>query len=180
MTRHYHIGPDALVHLLPHFEVISSQYRRQLLDAGMNDEEIARQLATGGSKFLAEFATSPFEVLERVESDFGEALSAPGDADGRLRLSLTFPKPVGIDNLMPIAEVPEVLRPQLTMVERRGVAVHALRHNGALHNLTCRCNLIFDVASGAVITMFPGIMAPPLPAKSISDDPFWANHCFLL
>lgn len=87
-------SPEALFHVLAHFEAADEPLRGSLRRAGFTDEEIDGQLRMPGSKFLRSFARSPEEAVARLQRDFpGSFTALRPEADGRVRLSFRYDEP---------------------------------------------------------------------------------------
>ena len=145
------ITEDVMQHLLVHFQ----------------KDEV-------GSKFNTD---SPEELLMSAmrlyPHKFREAVP---DDDGRIRLSLTFPEPIGVSNVVSVCELTVEEKGQLQIVDRKGKNVRSVKTNRI--NSTKECQIILS-SDWNLITMFPGEMAPPLPTSPEIHDEYWDSHIFI-
>ena len=127
-----------------------------------------------GSKF---YASSPDILIEEAERLFPETFrNAKTDADGRIRISLTFPGEIGVSNVVNIDELSNEERQGIEIVDRQGKKVRSLKTNR--ENPTKECQIILS-SDWHLITMFPGEMAPPLPDSPDIHDDYWDKHVFI-
>lgn len=127
-----------------------------------------------GSKFYAE---SPEGLLNMAQQLFPKTFSnAKPDADGRIRISLTFPEEIGVSNVVSIKELTEEERSRIEIVDRQGRKVRSVKTDRVIPTHECQIILSED---WHLITMFPGEMAPPLPESPDVHDDYWDNHVFI-
>lgn len=127
-----------------------------------------------GSKFYAE---SPEDLLNMAQQLFPETFSnAKPDADGRIRISLTFPEEIGMSNVVSIDELTDEEKKRIEIVDRQGRKVRSVKIDRIIPTQECQIILSED---WHLITMFPGEMAPPLPASPDIHDDYWDNHVFI-
>ena len=127
-----------------------------------------------GSKFYSE---SPEDLLEEAMRLFPETISeSKPDGDGRIRISLTFPKVIGVSNVVNVDELTDDEKKQIEIVERNGKKVRSVKTERII--LTRECQIILS-SDWQLITMFPGEMAPPLPDSPAIHDEYWDNHVFV-
>lgn len=127
-----------------------------------------------GSKF---YAASPKELLDAAQLLFPETFcNAKPDADGRIRISLTFPDEIGVSNVVSIKELTEEERSRIEIVERQGLKVLSVKTDRMIPTHDCQIILSED---WHLITMFPGEMAPPLPKSPDIHDDYWDFHVFI-
>lgn len=128
-----------------------------------------------GSKFYAE---SPEALLEKAQQTFPEAFEqAKPDADGRYRISLTFPEEIGVSNVVSIDELTDDERKRIEIVDRQGRMVRSVKTDRIIPTHECQIILSSD---WQLITMFPGEMAPPLPPSPDVHDDYWDSHVFII
>ena len=145
------ISSDVRNHLIPHF--------RQDLP---------------GSKF---YCDSPEKLLEEAARLFPSKFSeAKPDDDGRIRVSLTFPKAIGTNNVVCIDDLTDEEKAKITMVDRQGKKVRCVKTDRAMSTRECQIILSKD---WELITMFPGELAPPLPESPDIHDEYWDKHVFV-
>ena len=127
-----------------------------------------------GSKF---YAKSPEELLDRATELFPEKFrEALPDADGRYRISLTFPEEIGVCNVVSLDELTDEEKDGIEIVDRQGRKVRSVKTERAIPTNDCQIILSED---WHLITMFPGEMAPPLPDSPDIHDEYWDNHVFV-
>ena len=146
-----HISPEVRSHLATHF-----------------------QQDLPGSKFYSE---SPEDLLEEAIRLFTMIFrEAKPDEDGRIRISLTFPREIGVSNVVSLEELTDDEKKRIKTVDRHGIRVRSIKTNRIIP--TNECQLIFS-SKWQLITMFPGEMAPPLPESPDIHDEYWDNHVFI-
>lgn len=127
-----------------------------------------------GSKFYAE---SPEGLLNMAQQLFPETFSnAKPDADGRIRISLTFPREIGVSNVVSMDLLTDEEKDRIEIVDRQGCKVRSVKTNREIPTKECQIILSND---WHLITMFPGEMAPPLPPSPDIHDEYWDNHVFI-
>ncbi|MFR9594006.1 MAG: hypothetical protein SNI57_05595, partial [Rikenellaceae bacterium] len=141
--------------------------------------QIAEQLAVVGSKFYASFADSPQLVIDNLSAKFGDILvAAKWDDDCRCRMSFDLGCVVGSRNVVNVSELSQT---ELATIRNEQRGDFTIRVASSLRTFeSSMCNLV--VGGGCqtpqLITMFPGLMAPPLTAN-IMEDIFWSKHVFV-
>ena len=127
-----------------------------------------------GSKF---YADSPEGLLNMAQHLFPETFSnAKPDADGRYRISLTFPEEIGVSNVVSIEELTDDERTRIDVIDRQGRKVRSVKTDRVIPTHECQIILSED---WHLITMFPGEMAPPLPESPDIHDDYWDRHVFI-
>lgn len=128
---------------------------------------------TPGSKF---YDDSPQAILEEAQALFPEKFeSATVSDDGRIRISLDFPRNIGCSNVVSIADLTAEEKAKIELVDRHGKQVRIVRTNRVIP--TSECQLVLS-SDWHLITMYPGMFAPPLPA-SPHESEFWNCHVFI-
>ena len=142
--------------------------------------EVREHLATHfqqdlpGSKF---YAGSPEDLLNMAQQLFPEILeNAKPDADGRYRISLTFPEEIGVSNVVSVDELTDEEKECIEIVDRQGRKVRSVKTDRIIPTHECQIILSED---WHLITMFPGEMAPPLPESPDIHDDYWDYHVFI-
>ena len=127
-----------------------------------------------GSKF---FSDSPEELLEEAMCLFPEIFrEAKPDDDGRIRISLTFPREIGVSNVVSVDELTDEEKERIEIIDRNGNKVRSVKTDRIIPTRECQLILSED---WHLITMFPGEMAPPLPISPDIHDEYWDNHVFI-
>lgn len=126
-----------------------------------------------GSKF---YSKSPEDLLEEAIRLFpAKFREAKPDEDGRIRISLIFPREIGISNVVSIDDLAKEEIERIKVVSRNGKNVRSVETDRIIP--TRECQFIFS-SNWQLITMFPGEFAPPLPASPNIHDEYWDNHVF--
>lgn len=143
-------------------------------------DEVRGHLATHfqqdlpGSKFFSE---SPEAFLELAQQLFPKKFSkAKPDVDGRYRITLTFPDWIGVSNIVNIDALTPEERERIEVIDRQGKKVRSVKTDRITPTHECQIILSSD---WHLITMFPGEMAPPLPASPDIHDDYWDQHVFI-
>ena len=127
-----------------------------------------------GSKFYSE---SPEDLLKEAMRLFPESFrDARPDDDGRIRISLKFPREIGINNVVSIDNLTYDEKKRIEIVDRNGHKVRSVKTDRIIPTHEC---LIVLSSNWQLITMFPGEMAPPLPDSPDIHDEYWDNHVFI-
>lgn len=171
---------DTAYHCLTHFEKIDDRTRAELIAAGYTDVQIDGQLKKPGSKFRASFAQSPQQVVEKLKKECPDVMKnlPEPDAKGRVRPSFVLKQEIGTDGVVETSILtPEELSTMRTE-SRNGCLIRKVRTSRIVYTNECQMVLAKDGDGWSVITMYPGIQAPPLP-KDGESDPFWDCHCFI-
>jgi len=127
-----------------------------------------------GSKFYCE---SPEDMLEEALRLFPETFhEAKPDADGRIRISLTFPREIGVSNVVSIDELTDEEKERIEIIDRNGTIVRSVKTGRVIPTRECQIILSED---WHLITMFPGELAPPLPDSPDISDEYWDHHVFI-
>lgn len=180
MEKEIRCAVDTLYHCLTHFEQVDEDCLTALQQAGYSMKQIDDQLAKAGSKFLASFACSPLQVIERLRQLCPELLSnlPVPDADGRIRLSFILDEKVGTDGIVDVNTLTPAELSTMYMEERNGYVIRKVNISRTVLTGECQLVLADDDHCCHIITLYPGVKAPPLP-KSGDSDPFWDTHCFV-
>lgn len=127
-----------------------------------------------GSKF---YSASPEVLLEEAMRVSPEAFrEAKPDTDGRIRVSLTFPREIGVSNVVSVDELTEEEKSRIEIKDRNGKKVRSVQTDRIIP--THECQIVFS-PDWYLITMYPGEMAPPLPASPEVHDEYWDKHVFI-
>lgn len=142
--------------------------------------EVRRHLAphfradTPGSKF---YAASPDELLREAEELFADRFrEAMPDPDGRIRLSLRFPRFIGMSNVVAVSDLTPEEKSTIREIDRNGRYARVAQCSRVIP--TDEFQIVLS-PGGNLITMFPGVAAPPLPSSSDEPSPFWETHVFI-
>ncbi len=172
--------PETLFHCLTHFEKVDDASRTAMLDAGYTDVQIRDQLNRPGSKFHAFFAQSPMQVLDRLKMECPDRLSdmPEPDASGKVRLSFDLGYEIGTDGVIAMDALAEEELSTMREEERNGCMIRKVSVSRIVPTNECQVILGKEEDEYSIITVFPGVMAPPLPRNG-EPDLFWDSHCFI-
>lgn len=127
-----------------------------------------------GSKF---YDNSPEELLEKAIRLSPEKFrETQPDDDGRIRISIQFPENIGVSNVVSINELTPEEKEKIKIVDRRDRKVRSVKTNRTIPTKECQIILSDD---WQLITIFPGELAPPLPASPDIHDDYWDHHVFI-
>lgn len=127
-----------------------------------------------GSKFYSE---SPEDLLEEAMRLFPETFrKVKSDDDGRIRISLSFPRDIGVSNVVSVDELTDEEKNRIENIDRNGKIVRFVKTDRIIP--THECQIILS-NEWNLITIFPGEMAPPLPDSPDVHDEYWNNHVFI-
>lgn len=165
-------------YLLKHFTEIELKTRNQFLEFGYSEDQINEQLQLIGSKFLASFCQSPFELGKLIGQI--EPLEQIIQSNGRIASVYQFDMEVGTEQII---DRKTVNQNAIFRLDRNGVLTDAIH----LETLPIT-NYLTVVRSneGAWITAFPGNYAPAFPSNWMSSEElnfatiFWQKHVFIV
>lgn len=171
---------DVLYHCLTHFVGIDDETMALLQQAGYSQEQIEDQLAKPGSKFYPSFGTSLMQVLEKLGRYCPELLKniPEPDDDGRIRLSFVLNETIGTDGVVDVRTLSADELSTMHTESRNGRLIRKVKTAGTVLTDECQMVLADDDDCLHIITLYPGVKAPPLPRDG-EPDPFWDNHCFI-
>lgn len=171
---------DALYHCLTHFETIDEGTRAFMLDFGYTDVQIEDQLRKPGSKFHASFAQSPMQVVDRLKRECPDVFVNMPEPDtcGRIRLSFVLDEVAGTDGVVAIDSLTQEELATMCTELRNGCMIRKVRISRCVPTDECQMVLAVENDIFNIITLYPGIQAPPLP-KNGEPNAFWDNHCFV-
>ena len=179
-------------HILRHFSKIDDDYRSELkTNTNFTEEEINNQLSISGSKFYHEFASNPIQLWNKIQSheEFNFQYINLWKKN-RAEILLFFNQddyPNGIANnaLVKVDDLPAEKKALLKQQDRDGFIVKHLSFDTPMPSWQLNIILINEKEPG-VITIFPGIYAPPLPNPKLMQSAeleksklFWEQYAFV-
>ncbi len=183
---------DKQFHILRHFSKIDAYYRSELkTNTNLTEEEINNELSISGSKFHHEFAANPKQLWEKIQSheEFNFQYINLWEKN-RAEVILFFNQddyPNGIANnaLVKVDDLPAEKKALIKQQDRDGFIVKHL--NLDMPMPTWQLNIILiNKKEPSVITIFPGIYAPPFPNPKIQQNAeleksklFWKQYAFI-
>jgi len=180
------------LHCLRHFEKETLPVVQELaLSLGYPVEEIIKNINIPGSKFFGSFTDAPINCLNLLKEELRSA-RITRDRRGFLIAEFSFPKErypggIGYSKVISRDELNEDELNDIRLVDRDGVMVSAI-NSGNKKSVTWQASLVIDCEPApSVVTLYPGITAPPLPDKRMMsadelDDSikFWEKHIFII
>jgi hypothetical protein len=142
-----------------------------------------------GSKFYPSFADSPIELLAVVKRKLLESDSTFSWNGNRCEIILNFPDYIGTDSIVEINSLSEEQKKKVYKVKRESSSEYEVNAiDGVFPPKTKQLNVILIKKDSIIriVTIFPGVMAPPLPNKKfqteeqyIETKSFWDRYAFL-
>ncbi len=139
-----------------------------------------------GSKFFADFAESAEDLLNIIKCEIRKQNLSFKWNKNRCEVSIIFDKEIGVDSLIHISEIDK----KLVYIEvREGNNSYQVNKTNAYKPInTNQLNMILfkDSEKIKILTIFPGILAPPFPNKNYHSkakfekyDLFWKEYVFI-
>ena len=180
----------AQMHALRHLSLVSDATRQKLLDKSISNEEIEKELAISGSKFFAEFATCPDDIMAKILENTGQLEWQDHRCEVRSFFSKdAYPGGIGYANVIPLDDLTQDETATLIIRPRDKENPYPLNFAKSERQiLTWQANLILVKKDELVkvVTVFPGEFSPPIPDKSKQCeeeynryDVFWKQHVFM-
>ncbi len=138
-----------------------------------------------GSKFFAHFAKSGKNLLEIIKCEVCKDLSYTWNKN-RCEVSIFFDKKIGFDSLIKLSEIDKELvylepRDESNSYEVKKTMAYEPMETNQLNMILLKNNEKIKI-----LTIFPGILAPPIPNKQYHTenefaefDTFWKDHVFI-
>lgn len=170
----------SIFHSLTHFTSLSSSTEEDLIEGGYTKIEISTQLNGVGSKFSSTFAKSPQEVIEILKDEHSASfINIKFDDDNKCRLSFEFNSVIGTSQVVKISDLTSEERKNIVSEIRNGKVIYKTESNRLFY--TTECHLILNKTDNEIQfwTLFPGALAPPLPAVGEETIGFWKEHIFI-
>ncbi len=174
------ISTQTLFHSLIHFCTISSEVKATLIYAGFTKEQIEAQLSNVGSKFYSNFANSPQEVISIIDENLlCSIVDGVWDDDDRCRLSFMFDHNIGVVNVVKISDLTDQERASISEVYRGDNLIRVATSERIFETNLCQVIVGGDMYNPELITLFPGMLTPPLSMTNYMSDPFWCQYTFI-
>lgn len=149
-----------IFYCLKHLKKVNKQTNDYLIEKGHSLTEIQGQIDLIGSKFFSSFCQSPIELYDKITDRVPSKIIHQENRN--VVYSYTFEENIGYDSIIAICELSSKERKAIEIEKRNHYEVKVIRKNK--RNGTKQLNVVFQKNSNEIITMFPGIYAPPLPA----------------
>lgn len=183
---------ETQLHTLLHFRKADTEWMERIIAGSEHTPEEAYELMQKpGSKFFPDFAHNPlhlWENLQQFQNHITEVKEQGGQKQAFLfRIPKTqHPEGVGTSGIIKLSSLTVEEKNNLTSTMRNGLKVFSVSISRPIP--TWQVNMILQTSGThhKVITIFPGIYAPPLPdprwhsAKQINEfSDFWQGHVFV-
>jgi hypothetical protein len=153
-------------------------------------EDIDYQLHMKGSKFSQFFCDNPRHLLEVLREEYQkkqiESFWSEDRCEFQIRFLRTeFPKGIGEDRVVHIDEVPGFVKESFAGKDLE--TLHSIVYK-AVPKLTWTVNIILQIIDSKpeILSVFPGIYAPPFPNIEEQDEghfaesmEFWCKHIII-
>jgi hypothetical protein len=173
---------NRIFYCLKHLKKLNKQTNDYLIEKGHDLIEIQQQIGLIGSKFFSSFCQSPIELYDKITDRVPSKIIH--QENGNVTYCYTFEENIGFDSIIAISELNSKERNSIVLENRNQYEVKVIRKNK--RNGTKKLNVVFQKNSNEIITMFPGIYAPPLPAAWMNKEEllianeFWEKHVFIV
>ena len=173
---------NRIFYCLKHLKKINKQTNDYLIEKGHNLIEIQEQIDLIGSKFFSSFCQSPTELYDKITDRVPSKIIH--QENGNVVYCYTFEENIGYDSIIAISELSSKEQNTIVLEKRNHYEVKVIRKNK--RNATKQLNVVFQKNSNEIITMFPGIYAPPLPSEVMNIEEllrateFWENYVFIV
>jgi len=182
-------GVESILHMIRHFEKITSNDLSNMLYAGYTQVQIDNELKIFGSKFHLSFAATITDIIQKTNTDvYIKTLSSNGNY--QLYFPSTSQDPsytIGTLAVVPLDYLTQSQKQNIYLRENRG---YPLKHVD-VYNLptTSEWTMILKPQANEsfyFLTAFPGKPAFPIPHHEMSLTQkntciaFWNEHVFLV
>lgn len=173
---------NRIFYCLKHLKKVNKQTSDYLIEKGHTVAEIQQQIELIGSKFFSNFCQSPIELYEQITDRVPSKIIH--QENGNVTYCYTFEENIGYDSIIAISELNSKERNSIVLENRNQYEVKVIRKNK--RNATNQLNVVFQKKNNEIITMFPGIYAPPLPAAWMNKEEhslaneFWEKYVFIV
>lgn len=187
-TFHFNFSTTNQFHVLSHFRQLDENYLKAILEnTSYTKNDIDVELQKEGSKFNPDFASNPLALMEllKAEIEGGNYRSVAGEGN-KMDFVIHFGMETGTTRIISIDELtPEEIR-SMKMIRYRNTSI--LKADIKRTIPTNQVNLVTRRNENhfEIITVFPGIYAPPLPDKEKQPEEdykaskeFWEGYVFV-
>ncbi|MFC2089201.1 hypothetical protein ACFLT1_00385 [Bacteroidota bacterium] len=186
----FHFPVEKQYHVLKHFTEVDPSYKEELLaKTACSEKELQKRLQRFGSKFYPDFALNPLEVFPHIVPSDGNEINYRMQSFQRIELQVFFaanryPDGIGTDTLVVMSDIAKDA--QIKSRNRKGYNIH---YAVGTPKPTWELNCIFEREreDWHLITMFPGMYAPPFPDEEEQNEEefneyktFWDEHLFVM
>jgi len=182
---------DRQFHVLKHFQSVDQEYREYMAEnSDFSAEDIEKQLSMQGSKFRESFCENPLELFDLLKDEFQrqqtETYWSGNKCEFQMRFLFNdFPNGIGEDKIIHIDEVPDIIKEPF--VGKDLETLHSIIYK-TTPKPTWTTNIILQNTGSQpeIISIFPGIYAPPFPDRESQDEvgylvslKFWSKHIII-
>ena len=173
---------NRIFYCLKHLKKVNKQTSDYLIDKGHTIAKIQQQIELIGSKFFSNFCQSPRELYDKITDRVPSKIIH--QENGNVVYCYTFEENIGYDSIIAISELSSNEQNTIVLEKRNHYEVKVIRKNK--RNATKQLNVVFRKNSNEIITMFPGIYAPPLPSEVMNIEEllrateFWEHYVFIV
>jgi hypothetical protein len=178
------------IHCLRHFLLPEPEQLSKLaVNLSTTPEDLKKYFNISGSKFHKSFAEDPSSCFVGLREKLMYS-EIKKDRQNILIANFIFPKDlypdgIGFSNIISIQDINATERKEIKQTDRDGIKVNILKTNNMFP--TWQAVMVIDVNPvPAVLTLYPGEEAPPLPDirylagdKLENSKVFWETHIFL-
>jgi hypothetical protein len=178
-------------HILKHFNRVDREYLEDLLNhSEYTREEIEQQLNMNGSKFSEGFISNPDDLWRYLKKTISESGQSFSWDNGKCEIQVSFeisrfPDGIGEDFVIHVSDLPGQIREDLTDDDWKSLQDLDI---DAVPKKTWTVHVILGKLNGTpeVVSIFPGVYAPPLPDEELQSEEefaknleFWSMHAVL-
>ncbi len=139
-----------------------------------------------GSKFFADFAKSGEDLLNIIKCEIRRQDLSFKWNKNRCEVSIFFDKKIGFDSLIKLSEIDNSLvylepREESNTYEVKKTMAYTPMETNQLNMILLKCDEKIKI-----LTIFPGVLAPPIPNKKYHTekefakfDVFWKEYVFI-
>jgi len=160
------ITDERKFHLIRHFSKISLQYHQYLEALGYTQEEILNELNLSASKLFADFAQDIESLLNKIKLELVNQTITYQEIEHKIEIQLQFPYYIGENNLVEISDLSDDEKLQIKQKYRgknNDVIINYLQTTKKFTTRQLNIVLNKNEASFVLLTIFPGMYAPPFP-----------------
>ena len=180
--KEFILTDERAFYLIKHFEELDKKGLLHFKNLGYSDEKINQELKTIGSKFYASFCDNPFDLIQKLTHYTPFEIIQQTNGNNAIIYKIPFTGGIGTNTIIPLKDIQQTDKLKIKKVIRNGFHANVLERNffDFTNQLVVICNTINEI-----ITVFPGIYAPPFPTQLTDEEEvkasilFWENHTFI-
>ncbi len=164
---------STLIHVLRHFQFIDNKCKTFFKVNEISKSEINSAMMIGGSKFLPNVFSSPFQIFEIISKSKLLTIINQGLTNAYI---YEFPDFIGEDNVVNISELTTIQFNSIYLKSRDNILIKTLETDDFPKSK--QLVVILENNNNKIRTFFPGKYAPSIN-KSIESLEFWKQHVIL-